>query len=436
MRLYLLVFLFGVSWARGVDWSPNYEQPEQIHLSFGEKTNDIVVTWSTFNDTTSVVRYKNYGESEWQLVMGSSKVFIDGGQMKRPQWIHRVTLQDLAYDTRYNYIVGLSPAQSAPLSFKTPPAGEDWVVRIAIYGDMGVNNSMSLPFLLKDVEQEKYDLILHVGDFAYDMNEQEGRVGDEFMRMLQPLAASLPYMTCPGNHESAYNFSHYSNRFSMPGAESNLYYSFDVGPIHFISISTEVYYFTEYGLKLVVNQYEWLKQDLAKAASKVNRAKRPWIILFGHRPMYCSNSDDMDCSLEYTRTGYLGLFGLESLLQEFGVDLVIWAHEHSYERTWPLYDNQVYNGSYQHPYTNPRAPVHLVTGSAGCREGTDRFIKHPKPWSAFRSSDYGYTRFAAHNNTHIYIEQVAVEHALGADEGDVIDSFWLVKELHAPYTGI
>lgn len=57
----------------------------------------------------------------------------------------------------------------------------------------------------------------------------------------------------------------------MPGAESNLYYSFDVGPIHFISISTEVYYFTEYGLKLVVNQYEWLKQDLAKAASKVNR---------------------------------------------------------------------------------------------------------------------------------------------------------------------
>lgn len=72
-----------------------------------EKTNDIVVTWSTFNDTTSVVRYKNYGESEWQLVMGSSKVFIDGGQMKRPQWIHRVTLKDLAYDTRYSEFVNL-----------------------------------------------------------------------------------------------------------------------------------------------------------------------------------------------------------------------------------------------------------------------------------------------------------------------------------------
>lgn len=45
--------------------------------------------------------------------------------------------------------------------------------------------------------------------------------------------------------------------------------------------------------------------------------------------------------------------GLEPLLLQFGVDLVVWAHEHSYERTWPLYDNKVYNGSLTHPYVNP-----------------------------------------------------------------------------------
>lgn len=28
-------------------------------------------------------------------------------------------------------------------------------------------------------------------------------VGDQFMNMLQPLIANVPYMTCPGNHESA-----------------------------------------------------------------------------------------------------------------------------------------------------------------------------------------------------------------------------------------
>lgn len=66
--------------------------------------------------------------------------------------------------------------------------------------------------------------------------------------------------------------------------------------------------------------------------------------------------------------------GLEPLLKEFGVDVVIWAHEHSYERTWPLYDKKVYNGT-RGAYVNPGAPVHVITGSAGCRERTDGFIR-------------------------------------------------------------
>ena len=33
-------------------------------------------------------------------------------------------------------------------------------------------------------------------------------------------------------------------------------------------------------------------------------------MLYGHRPMYCSNSDDIDCSVEYTRKGlpFLGIY--------------------------------------------------------------------------------------------------------------------------------
>jgi hypothetical protein len=29
------------------------------------------------------------------------------------------------------------------------------------------------------------------------------------MERIEPIAAYVPYMTCPGNHEIAYNFSHY-----------------------------------------------------------------------------------------------------------------------------------------------------------------------------------------------------------------------------------
>ncbi len=46
-----------------------------------------------------------------------------------------------------------------------------------------------------------YDAIIHVGDFAYDMNSENALVGDQFMRQIESLAAYAPYMVCAGNHE-------------------------------------------------------------------------------------------------------------------------------------------------------------------------------------------------------------------------------------------
>lgn len=48
----------------------------------------------------------------------------------------------------------------------------------------------------------------------------------------------------------------------------------------------------------------------------------------------------------------------------------------------------------------------MVTGSAGCKEGREKFIPDLPDWSAFHSSDYGYTRMKAFNKTHLYLEQV------------------------------
>lgn len=48
----------------------------------------------------------------------------------------------------------------------------------------------------------------------------------------------------------------------MPGDSEGLFYSFNMGPVHFIGISTEVYYYINYGIKQMVKQYEWLEQDL------------------------------------------------------------------------------------------------------------------------------------------------------------------------------
>lgn len=99
-------------------------------------------------------------------------------------------------------------------------------------------------------------------------------------------------------------------------------------------------------------------------------------------------------------------YGLEDPFYKYGVDLEIYAHEHSYQRTFPLYNMNVYNGSLKNPYTNPRAPVHIISGAAGNREKIDHFLWLPK-WSAFTSSDYGYGRMKVYNATHLHWEQVS-----------------------------
>ena len=58
-------------------------------------------------------------------------------------------------------------------------------------------------------------------------------------------------------------------------------------------------------------QYDWLEQDLAR----VDRRATPWVVVYGHRPMYCTNDDRDDCTKFETRTRtglpLLKLWGLE-----------------------------------------------------------------------------------------------------------------------------
>ncbi len=54
---------------------------------------------------------------------------------------------------------------------------------------------------------------------------------------------------------------------------------------------------------------------------------------------------------------------LEDLLYQYQVDLCLWGHYHSYERTCPVYKNQCITSD--HSKTGYLAPVHAVIGMAG-----------------------------------------------------------------------
>lgn len=108
------------------------------------------------------------------------------------------------------YHCGSNLGWSAVFYFKTAPENdEEWSPHVVIFGDMGNENAQSLSRLQQETQRGLYDAAIHVGDFAYDMNTHDARVGDEFMKQIQEVAAYLPYMTVPGNHEEKYNFSNY-----------------------------------------------------------------------------------------------------------------------------------------------------------------------------------------------------------------------------------
>ena len=167
-------------------------------------------------------------------------------------------------------------------------------------------------------------------------------------------------------------------------------------------------------------QYAWLDTDLRKA-----RANADWVIVYGHRPLYCSNLDTLsDCTVDAKRLrdGPNGLQGVEQLLAQHHVDLYIAGHEHDYERMAPIHQG-VMEVQQNHTFRNPQHPFYIVTGSAGCSEGLEWFddVLIP-PWSLVRSVSYGYGHLQVHNDTHMYWDQLLDEGQQGRDW------LWVVRD--------
>ncbi|KAK6634052.1 hypothetical protein RUM44_004660 [Polyplax serrata] len=370
----------------------------------------------------SFVWYGTLNEGFTFRAEGKCRKFIRKSGLTR--YIHRVTLQNLYPNSVYVYRCGSFEGISRIFQFKTFPIGPAWSPRLIIYGDMGWEGAAIVPYLENEIKQNGVDVIAHIGDIAYNMDTDNGRVGDGFLRMIEPVASAVPYMTTMGNHEQAHNFSHYKNAFSMPGRSEGMFYSFDLGPAHFVAISTEVYYFPQYGIESIKTQYNWLQHDLTVAFK--NRHNRPWIIVLQHRPFYCSSDTNEDCSHKRSilKTCYINNneYGLEDLYYRNGVDIIFAGHMHYYERSWPLYNNEVYNGS-SGPYTNPGATVHIITGAAGMVSGTETASNIDPNKFPFYSRDNSYTVLNIINNTHVCLEQIST-----TQNGQIIDHMWLIKE--------
>ena len=143
-------------------------------------------------------------------------------------------------------------------------------------------------------------------------------------------------------------------------------FAFEHGPVQFIVFSTEHYFHN--GSK----QYEFFKHTLAA----VDRRRTPWLVVGGHRPFYIDSIDDSKPGGDQFVAQQMR-DALEDLYMQYGVDLTLHGHHHSYQRTCPVYQGSC-RGYTKNGVAN--APVHVVIGNAGASLSYDVHREQPKVW--------------------------------------------------------
>ncbi|KAE9275846.1 hypothetical protein PR003_g29221, partial [Phytophthora rubi] len=212
----------------------------------------------------------------------------------------------------------------------------------------------------------------------------------------------------------------------------NMWYSYEYGTVHFTTISTETDYLNApsnaYFTKRVYggfgDQLAWLEEDLK--AADANRDNVPWIIVGMHRPMYTNRSCDPDGvpNNDYEARNVQEAF--EELFIKYKVDLVLQGHVHAYERHYPTANNSAIMAGVSKDdmtYTNPKAPVYVISGAAGGPEGHFKCKNPPSPeWLVLMDNKhFGITKLLV---TPTNLTLTMTESATGM----VHDEFSIVKE--------
>jgi len=171
-------------------------------------------------------------------------------------------------------------------------------------GDLDCNNN-SIQTINNSIDK-KPELFLAIGDLYYNCKPED------FKKMLSSLKDIL-YMTM-GNHDS---WSKFAGLYHLPNDRP--YYSFDKGNVHFLSISIES------DIDQNSTQYNFINTDLDIASQNESIS---WIIVVTHRPFISSQTENI------VEEDDLKIY--PTLFAKYGVDLVIQAHVHNYQRTFPI----------------------------------------------------------------------------------------------------
>lgn len=288
----------------------------------------LIVRWRTSSPSSSRVWF---GTSPGEL---SSSEIVTSSSSE-----HVVTLTGLTPATTYYYAIGTATEVldgDETFRFLTPPSiGSREPFRFWVIGDSGTANNDARA--VRDAYREYTGSIptalwLMLGDNAYPDgtdSQYQAAVFDTYSLMLRQ-SALWPTL---GNHDdnsasSASQSGPYYDIFTLPtsaqaggvASGTEAYYSFDYANVHFICLNSSDVDRTPGSPML-----EWLENDLAATS-------QDWVVAFWHHPPYTRGSHNSNTELALRQMRQYAV----PILEDYGVDLVLGGHSHSYERSFLL----------------------------------------------------------------------------------------------------
>ena len=165
---------------------------------------------------------------------------------------------------------------------------------IGAAGDWGSARNDNWEKVVDLMINNKINLALGLGDYSYGSVE-------EFKPVIDTLkTAGIQFKGVQGNHDS----SSYAKLFEQP----SMLFAFNAGQSRIILLNTEESY---------SSNTQFLENEL-------KNTKQPWKIVAMHNPLYTSPSNHPEEKELAAR--------LQPLFDQYGVDLVIYGHNHNYER--------------------------------------------------------------------------------------------------------
>lgn len=379
-------------------------RPSQVHLSvagtLGDATGSMAVTWVTADEQADrTVRWGMRPDMLDRSVEASTRTYTEGGWLGA---VHSGLMSNLptSGETVFYQVGGDRSGWSPVRAFAAPARELRGPYTFLVTGDMGAERNYSgtnqdwINYASGSKDRSvAIDAVIHVGDISYADGYMER--WDQQFTILEPTASIRPYMTVPGNHEFLWNFTAYRNRFAMPveasgAAPGSLFYSFDVGCVHFVGLNSESEINTPY---VSDEQVAWLKADLERFTARREAGRQSgrygpaecsydaprFLVAYLHRPLYCSQ----DTSQGRKRCGEQASYlrdRVEPLLVQHGADLSFSGHVHAYERSRRAVGGRA----------DERGHVHIMNGAGGNREGfADSWLDPSPDWSVNRSGEPG-----------------------------------------------